>query len=288
MQINSGTTYRVFRPDPDLRDYIRFYWALEGKASPESPYIHRTLANAFPELIFHYKGPFEERISTHHIEKTFTTGIHGHTDRLRLFQATSDYGIFGIFLQPYSVPAIFGIPSVDLINELPDLASVLGQEGSDLSDRIMEAESNVHRIQIMNQFFRRRITDLDYPDISRITNYLTEQNGNITIPDLAAKAFRSQRQLERVFHTYIGFSPKTYARIIRFNSILWNYDFKNKSMTQIAHDFGYFDQAHFSHDFKNFSGYSPGEYFSGKATDVFYAPGHDDVENLQYRRIWTT
>ncbi|NOT93323.1 MAG: AraC family transcriptional regulator [Ferruginibacter sp.] len=43
-------------------------------------------------------------------------------------------------------------------------------------------------------------------------------------------------------------------------------------MTEIAYDFGYYDQSHFIQDFKQFSGYSPKLYYDGKANDIFYAP----------------
>ena len=40
------------------------------------------------------------------------------------------------------------------------------------------------------------------------------------------------------------------------------------NLTRVAHDCGYYDQSHFIHDFKSFSGYNPGIYFSGKAGEL--------------------
>src|SRR5690606_41026864 len=77
--------YHTIKPTKPLSDYVRFYWMLEGSVIDECPYIHRTLANASPELIFHYKGPFEELNAAGQAEKTFLTGVHAQTNRVRRF-----------------------------------------------------------------------------------------------------------------------------------------------------------------------------------------------------------
>ncbi|HEX2898290.1 MAG TPA: helix-turn-helix domain-containing protein [Bacteroidia bacterium] len=80
----------------------------------------------------------------------------------------------------------------------------------------------------------------------------------------------SMRQLERTFKDHAGFSPKTYARILRFQSTTKEYGNTHKTLTDIALDCGYYDQAHFIHDFRQFSGYAPGDYFFGKPEGIEY------------------
>lgn len=264
--------YLRIEPSKKLSHYVWFYWMLEGNVSSDNPYIHRTLANASPELIFHYKGPFEELTFTNQIEKTFLTGIHAQTNKVRRFIVKSDFGIFGVFLQPYAIPALFGIPSLKIKNELPDLVALLGQEGEDLTEKMMQARDNSQRLSIINHFLEQRLTFYERPEIANAVQQIYSANGNINIKKLVMHSCLSQRQFERKFKEHIGFSPKTYARIVRFNALLWNYQKENATLTQVAVDFGYYDQAHFIQDFRQFSGYNPKTYFSGKANDVFYAP----------------
>ncbi|HOO08377.1 MAG TPA: helix-turn-helix domain-containing protein [Cyclobacteriaceae bacterium] len=264
--------YRTIQPTKKLSRFVRFYWSLEGSVPNGHPYVHRTLANASPEMIFHYKGSFEELNQSGQTEKTFLTGVHAQTDRVRRFIAKSDYGIFGVYLQPYAIPVLFGVPSSDIKNELPDLTTLLGGEGERLTEKMMLAGSNVQRLQIINGFLEQRLTGVDPPGIVNATHQIFNRNGLVNVKNLAAQSSLSQRQFERKFKEFIGFTPKSFSKVVRFNALLWNYKRPNASLTEMAYDFDYYDQAHFIQDFKQFSGYNPKTYFSGKAKEVFYAP----------------
>lgn len=56
----------------------------------------------------------------------------------------------------------------------------------------------------------------------------------------------------------LGVNPKLFARIVRFEAAL---DSKarssTKSWTDVAHEFGYYDQMHMVHDFDTFTGGTP-------------------------------
>lgn len=82
--------------------------------------------------------------------------------------------------------------------------------------------------------------------------------GRLLIPASAHRAGLSVRQFERRFTQQIGMRPKLYARIARFEAAL-NYKARSpaQNWTEIAHHFGYSDQMHLVHDFREFSGESP-------------------------------
>lgn len=73
------------------------------------------------------------------------------------------------------------------------------------------------------------------------------------ISALANDAGLSVRQFERDFLQQVGIRPKLYARIVRFEAAL---DSKarsfTKSWTNVAHQFGYYDQMHMVHDFEDY------------------------------------
>lgn len=267
-----GVTFHTIAASEPLAGYVRAFWVLEGEVAEDRPYIHRTLATFSPELIFHYKRPFEELTPGNRQEKTFLTGIHAQTGRIRRFVVKEEFGIFGVFLEPYAIPALFGIPSAAIANELPDLFALLGQEGKDLEEQMMFAANTAARIELVTSFLQRRLSVLPRPEIIHATRIIYERKGQLNLRRLADDCCLSQRQFERKFKETIGFTPKTFSRIVRFRSLVAGNRKHYHSLAEMAYDFGYCDQAHFIDDFKEFSGYTPHAYFSGKAEEVFYAP----------------
>ncbi|MCF0074549.1 helix-turn-helix domain-containing protein [Dyadobacter sp. CY261] len=264
--------YFTLPPSADLARYVRFFWVLEHELSDSEPYFHRTMADGCAEMIFHFKGRFDEILETNESEPSFHSGIHGQSQSFRRFVIGQDFGILGVYLYPYAVPALFGIPAVELSNQMPDLTTFLGQAGSELEERVMLAVDHASRINIISDFLRNcaRNHETHEPAVFSIIGNVIRSNGVARIPDLAAQSFLSTRQFERKFLAFAGFSPKLFSRIIRFHSALNEYGNKDKSLTEIAYECGYYDQSHFIHDFKAFSGEHPKTYFSGNAEGMGY------------------
>lgn len=85
---------------------------------------------------------------------------------------------------------------------------------------------------------------------------------NITLEELAEIAFLSPFHLLRVFREEIGITPHAYQtqiRIERAKRLLRD----SYSITQTALTTGFFDQAHFSKQFKRYVGISPGKFTAG-------------------------
>jgi AraC-like DNA-binding protein len=177
-----------------------------------------------------------------------------------------------VLLEPYAIPLLFGIPSSEIKNELVDLVSLLGQDGKDITEQMLGAKNNFERLAFINRFLEIRIQEFKRPEIVHAAQDIYRKNGVVNVLHLASQASFSQRQFERNFKEQTGFTPKTFSRIVRFKSLVSQYKKENSTLTQLAYAFGYYDQAHFIQDFKQFSGYNPLTYFSGKADEVFYAP----------------
>ncbi|SEJ77103.1 Helix-turn-helix domain-containing protein [Dyadobacter sp. SG02] len=264
--------YFTILPSADLARYVRFFWVLEHNLADSEPYFHRTMADGCAEMVFHFKGRFDEILKTDQSELSFHAGIHGQSQSFRRFRIDEDFGIFGVYLYPFAVPALFGIPATELSNQMPDLTTFLGQAGTELEERVMLAADHTRRIEIVSEFLRKciRSHEVHEPAVFSVISSVIRSNGLAKIPDLAAQSFLSTRQFERKFLAFSGFSPKLFSRIIRFHSALNEYGNKEKSLTEIAYECGYYDQSHFIHDFKAFSGDHPKTYFSGNAEGMGY------------------
>ena len=94
--------------------------------------------------------------------------------------------------------------------------------------------------------------------VAAVANRFLSERGVLGIGDAAAEAELSVRQFERQFNEQVGVPPKLYARIVRFNAALEaKMSAPRRLWTDIAHDFGYYDQMHMVRDFEDFTGENP-------------------------------
>ncbi len=96
---------------------------------------------------------------------------------------------------------------------------------------------------------------------STIETILTA-NGQLSINELSKQKNINRRQLTRKFSSAIGLSPKQLSKTIRLQATLKTLMSKNdKSLTDLAYENEYFDQAHFIKEFKEFTGLTPKEFY---------------------------
>jgi AraC-like DNA-binding protein len=262
--------FRTFTPPQTLQDYVLNYWVLEWEQL-DRQYIHRTTADCCSELLFHYKGRFDLRISNTQSEPCFTSGIGAPTQEFRRFVTSEPFGIFGVSLYPFAIPLLLSTSPVEIANQMPDLQTLLGRSGAELEERMMLAASNTERCRLITDFLEDRLLKTEKVEETMVTavKYMTHLDQPQSVQNLADHFNLSRRQFERKFKAYSGLSPKLYLRIVRFQSALDNYrNNTSHTLTEIAHDCGYYDQSHFIHDFKTFSGYHPKQYFAGNATEA--------------------
>lgn len=262
--------YYTLEPSPQLAPYVRCFWVFEGEASDAEPYIYRGYADGCTEIVFHYQSPFDQLVGDV-VQSAHSAGIHAHTRRFTRFVVGRSFGIFGCYLYPYALPKLLALPASDFTDHMVDLDDVLGRDGSELEERMLVAATNEGRVAILSTFLEKRLTAVRTaePLVFASIRKIIDERGLVNVRSLAREHFFSDRQFERKFKEFSGFSPKLYSRINRFQAALKQYG-SGKSLTRIAYDCGYYDQSHFINDFREFSGYNPKIYFTGQAEGSEY------------------
>lgn len=178
--------------------------------------------------------------------------------------------MFGVYLYPYALPALFHVTANEISNEMPDISTFLGKEGKDLEEQIMMAGNNQERVNILSQYFLSKLqrNKVAHHHLNSIIKTIIRCNGQINVQQLAADSFLSVRQFERRFKEFSGFTPKLYTRIIRFQSVFNGLDSRKVNFSQLAYQCGYYDQSHFIQEFREFSGYNPKEFLSENKSDT--------------------
>lgn len=263
--------YFTIQPPAELKPYVRFYWVLEHELEPDhSSYIYRSVADACAELVFHYHSSFNE-LKEKNEQSPSLSGIQFQTTQYRRFITTESFGIFGAYIYPFAVPYFFNTPSSQTSNLAFDFDTFLSRPGRELEEQIMLAGNNYKRAEILSAFLIARLRQNVLKDdrIAVAIRDVVHNKQYRTVAQLADAYNLSARQFDRKFKESAGFSPKTYMRLTRLQDALKQYN-TDKTLTQIALECGYYDQSHFIHDVKEFTGYHPGFYFSGKAEGTEY------------------
>lgn len=267
--------YKVYEPTPELAPFVRFFWALECEVLPGQEFVHRSIADSCVELVFSYKGEFVEITPTSTYPSSPRANIQAQSTSYRRFLTNESFGILGVYLYPFALPKLFRFPAYEFTNAAIDLDLVTGISGRDVDERVNQAGSNEERVSIISDFLllRLRENSRDLPLAHLAVHSMLESNGNVSIADLARDHALSTRQFERRFKEMAGLSPKLYSRVVRFQSATQERMKGKRDLTDIAYSCGYYDQSHFINDFREFSGYTPKEYFWCMAEGTQYMDG---------------
>lgn len=264
--------YQTFNPPPNLAPYVRFFWALEDEVAPGEEFVHRSLADGCVEIVFHYRSAFDEITEDGRIESSPFASIQAQATKFRRFSTRESFGIFGAYLYPFAIPRLFSYPASDFTNISPDLESIFGIEGRRLDEQVTSAAGNEERVKIVSEFLQRKLEEnyRDLPNTYCAVHSILDAKGDVSIAAMARDYALSTRQFERKFKEVAGLSPKLYSRVVRFQAATQHRLNGSRDLTEIAYACGYYDQSHFINEFRQFSGYTPKEYFWNEAEGTQY------------------
>lgn len=124
--------------------------------------------------------------------------------------------------------------------------------------------------QVLLRSFDLNSNTGDHSILIPLVQALLKTHGTISVYKLAEMAGVSTRTLELHFKKFIGLSPKTYCRIVRFNSLIQQLsETPQLDSYEWIEKYGYSDQSHFIKDFKDFTGMSPMKYFKDPSWDDY-------------------
>jgi AraC-like DNA-binding protein len=177
---------------------------------------------------------------------------------VRKFELSAGQMGFGVRFRPGMSQVFLPVPALDTTDRQLALSDLWGSDALRLGEQISEARSAIQCIELMEARLR---SPSDISVVQRLCNSIVAQAGQVRIDDLAFQAGLSARQLRRLFLEQVGLSPKHFCRVIRFRNSLSRLPRLGRGdWAQVALDCGYYDQAHFINEFRQFSGYTPLEY----------------------------
>jgi transcriptional regulator GlxA family with amidase domain len=143
-----------------------------------------------------------------------------------------------------------------------DLTEVWKERADEWTDRVALAREVTARARIIEEALLASLRANGHYDrmVDRCLQLIETAAGQSSIAQLASEIGTSSRQLTRRFQNAVGVSPKEFSRVSRFLHVLRCLrDRKHQTLTETALVCGYFDQAHFNHEFREFAGMTPGD-----------------------------
>ena len=160
-------------------------------------------------------------------------------------------------LSPLGARALFGLPAGVLAGIDVCGSELLGARASELREQLCEAASWPTRFQVLDRELGRQLAPHRRPpaEVCQAWRMLRRSSGTASIAHVAREVGWSDRQLAREFRREIGLTPKTAARVIRFDRA--RRLLPRHSGAVVAAECGYADQAHLVREFVAFTGLSP-------------------------------
>lgn len=235
-------------PTELLKPFIKTYLIIES----QDELVNRVLPDTSLAIAFRYKG------QVNYITDSSRNGlpvsvVSGLRKSVRLINYTKNTGNILVIFKEAGATAFFKEPLHELFEESVPLDNFIPQV-SIIEEQLAEAQDNNQRITIVEQFL------LSKKLIAAAIQKIHSAKGIIKIKELADTLYISQDAFEKRFRKIAGTSPKQFSSVVRMKSII-NQRPQNQTLTEIAFDAGYFDQAHFNKDFKLFTGQTPTDFF---------------------------
>jgi AraC-like DNA-binding protein len=195
----------------------------------------------------------------------FTDGwFMGVWTRRFLIEHQAPVRVVGVHFKPWGISPFIDMPSAELRDRWLPVDAVWGRSLDGLRERIAAATSTGGMLRILEQELRSRYVPARGLElVDRTAGHLEATWGAVSVRALSEGAGVSGNRLAAQFRSHVGVTPKRMARIYRFAQLIVSVDaLRPVDWSELAQTAGYFDHAHFSREFKDFTGHTPTEYLA--------------------------
>lgn len=261
----------VLPANMELAEYIRCFWG------STKPYIQKgkesvvgiIIPDTCVDIIYYID----------HTENSVTGGFCGISDMSFVEDVSAKPGhlvsMFAIRFYAWGVYAFSEDSLKGSLNEYCGIESRFQKLDRILRPQLLDYSLMQERIRIAEKFFLGQMLYLRQNDIiNRAVREIVSCKGTLSVSGLTEECFVSSRQLERLFHEYIGITPKKLCNLVRYQC-LWNEILRNPGfqILDAVERYGYTDQSHLMREFKRYHTMDIGK------VKVYAC---HNVENIQY------
>jgi AraC-like DNA-binding protein len=268
--------FRGYAPPPPLSRFVELFWYYEGSGPTTGKEL--ILPTGTMQLIVRLGDAAmqvwdrNDRLQVDNRNGTMINGVHSQPF---IIDTSDQDALIGVQFRLGGAFPFLGMPSSELKNINTGLDDVWGQRAEELRCRVCEAPTITERFAVMERWLQSMVSAplVRHRSVKRGLRVLDDPTVAASVADIAADIGLSKRRFIEVFKQQVGLTPKLYARVRRFQSVITSLDDRADVVwPEVAVDCGYFDQAHFIRDFKQFCGLTPGKYLRARGDQRNHVP----------------
>jgi AraC-like DNA-binding protein len=229
-------------------------------------------------LIVNLGAPFRIRAGTDIEAAEYADGVVVTTPTRALeFGYPPGTRSVGVHFKPWGLAPFLPMPAAELCDRPVTVEEVWGRPTvAELRDRLATAAGPHEMLTLLEDQLMRLVCETAGLGLVRHTSsVIAAATGAVAIGDLSVAAGVSSTHLAQRFKEVVGVTPKRLARTYRFTATVLAIDPAGPvDWLELADCAGYYDQAHFGHEFRTFTGLTPTRYLDVRRRFLREHPGH--------------
>ncbi len=225
------------------------------------PIRRRELPEPIVVVILNFGPPFQLIDSSPTCTATAQTSfVAGLSTRAQIVESSGRSRCIQFDLTPLGARRFFGRPLSELTDQIVPWSDLASAAAGSLPERLAEARDSEHRFALLDELITTQVARRPEPPapVAWAWDQLVDSHGRAPVGHLAGEIGWSRRHFAAQCRSYLGETPKVLARLLRFKRARALLGSGHRSgWSEIALAAGYYDQAHFIHDCREFAGLSP-------------------------------
>jgi AraC-like DNA-binding protein len=266
-------------PAPVLRRFISHYGGARVRGL--TPGVNTTLPSRHAHLIISLDAPINVRQMSNgapHAAR-FSALVSGLHDGFAMVERTCSWEGLHVFFRPLGLQAVLGATAAELACGAVALSDLCPRDAPELMERLSSTRDWQARFAILDEVLTRRLTPAKgSPLVAHAWRQLAGSHGRRSVESLAQDTGWSRQHMADRFRAELGITPKTAARIFRFERAYGLISNLRQPLADVAAACGYADQAHMTRDWNALTGTSPKAWIANELPFLqdYELPGGDD------------
>jgi AraC-like DNA-binding protein len=269
--------FHHFVPSAPLSRFAELFWLYEGYAPAHAR--ERLLPMGTSELVINLLDDAFDVYSQDGrlVDRQPGAIISGPYSEFCVLDTSQQQSIIGVHFRPGGAFPFLGMPAAEIQDRQLSLDELWGRAASELRERLLAAPTPDAKFRLLEHALLARVSaPLErHPAIAFALREFTA-TPHRAISAVTDQIGMSARHFNTLFRNEVGLAPKLFSRIRRFHDVVHRVAMKaDVDWADVAHDCGYFDQAHFINDFRAFSGLTPTAYLAQRSEHLSHVPMPD-------------